>query len=72
MARKKRSSLFRHQLLELLAQGLPLGEIAAKLNRSVGTVRQTLYLMRQSAEARSTVQLVVMYREDALPKNFRI
>ena len=72
MARNKRGSLFRHQLLELLAQGFPSNEIAAKLNRSTGTVNTTLYLMRQSAEARTTVQLVVMYREDALPKNFRI
>jgi len=61
---------YRRSILVMLAEGDRPAEIAKKLNKSVGNIRETIKIMRRLAKARSTVQLVVMYREGKVPVNF--
>lgn len=60
---KKQSPLFKHKILELLASGHKAEEIATLLGSTTRSIRQTYYLMKVQHNARTLVQLVVMYRE---------
>jgi DNA-binding NarL/FixJ family response regulator len=61
---------YRHIILELLASGDRPKEIANKLSKEKRNVIQTIHEMRKLINARSTVQLVIMYRENFVGKNF--
>jgi DNA-binding NarL/FixJ family response regulator len=63
---------YRHSILELLAQGFNHGEIAKKNGTSTNSVTQTLYLMRRATGTRTTIELVVRYREGSIPASFAV